>query len=78
MALNRTIEKTIMKSVEQYSWEYKRFAADQMVQDFTNDLIRFYRRQNMGVNRTNRVNTSSRPKSIATHKIHFAWVGMDS
>ena len=25
MALNRTIEKTIMKSVEQYSWEYKRF-----------------------------------------------------
>ena len=25
MALNRSIEKTIMKSVEQYSWEYKRF-----------------------------------------------------
>ena len=25
IALNRTIEKTIMKSVEQYSWEYKRF-----------------------------------------------------
>lgn len=24
-ALNRTIEKTILKSVEQYSWEYKRF-----------------------------------------------------
>ena len=25
IALNRTIEKTVMKSVEQYSWEYKRF-----------------------------------------------------
>ena len=25
IALNKTIEKTIMKSMEQYSWEYKRF-----------------------------------------------------
>ena len=25
IALNKTIEKTVMKSVEQYSWEYKRF-----------------------------------------------------
>ena len=35
MALNRSIEKTIMKSVEQYSWEYKRFRR-------TPDGSRFY------------------------------------
>jgi hypothetical protein len=34
-----------------------------------------YRFQNIGVNKTSKVNISSRPNNIAKHNIHFAAAG---